>query len=217
MIRDYLKHRIRNRLTASQILVAVKEISEHDGDQQLTWNTELFHKTTSKESAGTLSTRQLLAIIICLMVLIILILLNICILKNPYYCTGKHFDNSQIAEPDLLELRLQPFNSIRMTKSLAGSEMKKNALKNAVNKEQLFMPETKRFISLTDSLDSGIADREQEENERNACILERQRLKSKLRLMEEDLPPHYSILNPMSLHQAGNSSTLPLVPNNYQP
>ncbi|VDM13694.1 unnamed protein product [Wuchereria bancrofti] len=61
--------------------------------------------------------------------------------------------------------------------------------------------------SITESLHSGITDRELEENEHNARILEQRRMKSKLRILHDSQFDN-SILNPIRLQLTGNNVQL---------
>lgn len=79
------------------------------------------------------------------MVLIILILLNICILKNPYYCTRS--PNNSRTDQNLLELKIQPPTHVYTTQSLIKNEKRENAppviMRQATSYDKPFMYELK--------------------------------------------------------------------------
>uniref|UniRef100_A0A1I7VAT7 MAM domain-containing protein n=1 Tax=Loa loa TaxID=7209 RepID=A0A1I7VAT7_LOALO len=60
------------------------------------------------------------------------------------------------------------------------------------------------YCSANGSIDSGIVDRELEENEHNARILQQRRMKSKLRILHKSQSDN-SILNPIRLQLTGNT------------
>lgn len=221
MAKEFLKNRLRNRLTASQILHAITRIEDyHHNSDDFAWDSTIIKNiasATSTKGTASLTMHQMLIIIICLMILIILILLNICLLKNPNNCPRQRCSGILRNKSDVLELRLQPPTRIYTMQSVIKNDKRISENKtDFVNQSMInalpFSYEMKnKHSSMTDSLDSGIADHESEKNERNARILERQRIKSKLWSLESDS----SILNPISLHLVGGS-TQPLISRSYQ-
>ncbi|OZC12196.1 hypothetical protein X798_00717 [Onchocerca flexuosa] len=210
MIKDSLKNRIRNRLTASQILAAVTRISDNDNQDNTKYpmlNALLTFRDSAISSAN--DSTSLLIIIICLMLLIILILLNISIMKNSHLCARKRYEASR-SNDNLLELSLKQPTEVYTTQALIRSEKKKqNTLPSSIHAtcNQPFLNELKRHYSVTESLDSGIVDRELEENEYNARILEQRRMKSKLRILHQSYSDN-SILNPVQLQLTGSNAQL---------
>uniref|UniRef100_A0A915PMK5 Delta-like protein n=1 Tax=Setaria digitata TaxID=48799 RepID=A0A915PMK5_9BILA len=131
MIKEFLINRLRNRLTASQILAAVTQISDDDNDDNnnSSENPMLNAILTLRDSAISssidstpLTTKQMLIIIICLMLLIILILMNIAIMKNSQLCTGRKRCNDLHSNDNLLEMQLQQPTHVYTTQSLIKSD-----------------------------------------------------------------------------------------------
>ncbi|KAL3984610.1 Delta serrate ligand family protein [Acanthocheilonema viteae] len=212
MMKDFLKNRILNRLTTSKILAAVVKINDSDNHDRnehpmlnaiLTLRNSAISPTTDFTS---LTTKQVLIIIICLMLLIILVLLNISIMKNPHFCARERFEGSR-SNDNLLELQMQQPNQIYTTQALIKFEKEKqqNILSKTCN--QQFLNSLKQHCSATEPFDSGIVDRELEENENNARILEQRRMKSKLQILHESQSDN-SILNPIRLQLTGNNVKL---------
>lgn len=71
------------------------------------------------------------------------------------------------------------------------------------------------YCSATESLDSGIVDRELEENEHNARILEQRGMKSKLLILHESQSDS-SILNPMRLQLTSSNNVQLHASKSYQ-
>uniref|UniRef100_A0A5S6PE97 Delta-like protein n=2 Tax=Brugia malayi TaxID=6279 RepID=A0A5S6PE97_BRUMA len=216
MIKDFLKNRIRDHLTASQILAKVIQISDndnHDNSKNHMFNAILTLQDSALSPTADftmLTTKQMLIIIICLMLLIILILLNISIMKNAHLCISKRYDNSRCND-NLLELQLkQPANVYTTQTLIKSKEMEQNkSLLDGIREicqQPLFFNNLKRHYSTTESFHSG-TDRELEENEHNARILEQRRMKSKLRILNDSQFDN-SILNPIRLQLTGNNVQL---------
>ncbi|MCP9262433.1 Delta-like protein [Dirofilaria immitis] len=201
--KDFLTNRIRNRLTASPILATIVQINDDDNyenrkhhilDAILTLRDSAISSTTD---STLLTTKQMLIIIICLMLLIILILLNISIMKNPHLCTRKRCKDLR-NNNNFLELHLkQPTQKQNTSSSQSMYE----------TCDQPFLNESKHHYSVSEPLDSGIIDRELEENEHNTRILEQQRMKPKLQILHQSYSDN-SILNPLPLQLTGNDAQL---------
>ncbi|VDM98465.1 unnamed protein product [Thelazia callipaeda] len=108
--KEFLKNRLQNHLTSSQILAAIVRIDSTDNSESnensimKSISTVQNSEVASAQELIPLSSHQMLVIITCLMLLIVFILLNICILKNPYLCGGRRFMGSV----ELLELQSEP-------------------------------------------------------------------------------------------------------------
>ncbi|CAG9539013.1 unnamed protein product [Cercopithifilaria johnstoni] len=203
-IKDFLKNRILSHSTASHILAAVVRIKENGNSDDkehpmlnavLTLRNSAISPTTE---FTMLTTKQMLVIIICLMFLIILILLNISVVKNPNLCARKRCEDSQSSD-NLLELQVKQPTQLYTTQEVIKFEKRKqNILPDGMHKTW--------HSSATESFDSGIV-HEVEENEHNARILEQQRMKSKLRILNESQFDN-SILNPIRLQLTDNNVQL---------
>ncbi|VDM50487.1 unnamed protein product [Toxocara canis] len=113
----------------------------------------------------------MLTIIVCLMMLIVIILLNICILKYPGSCYRNARDNSQIELSDSVQRIYSTQPIIRNEKMKRYSRDRASHSHDYCTSDLPFLQHNFSRKCSVGSTDSGIADKEQEDNERNTRLL----------------------------------------------
>uniref|UniRef100_A0A915BQK8 Delta-like protein n=1 Tax=Parascaris univalens TaxID=6257 RepID=A0A915BQK8_PARUN len=173
--KDFLKSRIRDRLTASAVLNAALRVGDYDANEQIVWERRTLKGATSIERGNVdwLNTKHMLTVIVCLMMLIVIILLNICILKYPGSCFRKARNNTEIEASDCIPPRIyctQPI--IRNDKIKRSSRDRSLRGLDHFTSDLPFLQKNSMRRCSIGSTDSGIADKEQEDNEKNARLLD---------------------------------------------